>query len=76
MKKQGEQICRIFAYKLGDCFFCFGQRFENYGSGTNFGLFVHSNSHVLIFTKNWLGYALGDFFTNSSGHPCENEMEL
>jgi hypothetical protein len=25
--------------------------------------------YVFIFTKNGLGYILGDFFTNSSGHP-------
>jgi hypothetical protein len=25
--------------------------------------------HALIFTKNGLGYILGDFLTNSSGHP-------
>jgi hypothetical protein len=26
-------------------------------------------SKELIFTKNGLGYILGDFFTNTSGHP-------
>jgi hypothetical protein len=24
--------------------------------------------------KKWLGYVLGDFFTNSSGHPGEMEI--
>jgi hypothetical protein len=26
--------------------------------------------------KNGLGYCLGDFFTNSSGHPVQNELEF
>jgi hypothetical protein len=25
--------------------------------------------YILHFCKKWLGYVLGDFFTNSSGHP-------
>jgi hypothetical protein len=28
----------------------------------------HSTSYVLIWAKQGLGYILGDFFTNSSGH--------
>jgi hypothetical protein len=34
--------------------------------------FFHGKSYVVmyvIFTKNGLGYTLGDFFTNASGHP-------
>jgi hypothetical protein len=26
-------------------------------------------TYVLILTNNWLGYILGDFIKNSSGHP-------
>jgi hypothetical protein len=29
----------------------------------------HGKSYVLILTKTGLGYILGDFFTNASGHP-------
>jgi hypothetical protein len=29
----------------------------------------HGIGCVLIFKRNWLGYILGDFFTNASGHP-------
>jgi hypothetical protein len=29
----------------------------------------HSESYLLILNKNWLGYILGQFFQNSSGHP-------
>jgi hypothetical protein len=38
----------------------------------SFGLhtFFHGTSCVLIFTRNLLGYILGDFFTNASGHPA------
>jgi hypothetical protein len=35
-----------------------------------FGLLLSTNKTcMLIFTKSELGYILGDFFTNSSGHP-------
>jgi hypothetical protein len=30
---------------------------------------IHFKNDALILTKNGLGYTLGDFFTNSSGHP-------
>jgi hypothetical protein len=33
------------------------------------GYFFHAKSCVLITKKNVFGYILGDFFTNSSGHP-------
>jgi hypothetical protein len=32
--------------------------------------FSHGKSYVLILKKNLLGSVLGDFFTNSSGHPA------
>jgi hypothetical protein len=28
---------------------------------------------IINLTKNWLGYILGDFFTNSSGHPARDK---
>jgi hypothetical protein len=33
-------------------------------------LFYHCKKYVLIVTKKLLGYVLGDFFTNASGHPA------
>jgi hypothetical protein len=36
-----------------------------------FGYFIQSEvACVLILTENGWGYILGDFFTNSSGHPA------
>jgi hypothetical protein len=34
-----------------------------------YGYFFHGQDYALTLTKNELGYILGDFFTNSSGHP-------
>jgi hypothetical protein len=31
---------------------------------------------VLILTKKWLGYSLGNFLTNSSGHPGLGQRNL
>jgi hypothetical protein len=46
-----------------------GQFFFNYRINPNFGAtFYHVKSYVLILTKNEVGYILGYFFTNSSGH--------
>jgi hypothetical protein len=33
------------------------------------GLLISTKNYILIMTKNGLGYILGDFFTNVSGHP-------
>jgi hypothetical protein len=39
--------------------------------------FFHSINYVLNLTKNGLGYTLGDFFTNWSGHPVpKNELQV
>jgi hypothetical protein len=52
---------------LGDCLL--GAVFLTYRSSPHFWTtFFHCKSDVLILTKNGLGYILGDFFTNSSGH--------
>jgi hypothetical protein len=37
-----------------------------------FGYFFHRKGYELLLTKNALGYILGVFFTNSSGHPAPN----
>jgi hypothetical protein len=48
-----------------------GQWFENYRSSVYFwNTFFNSTSYVLSLTKNCLGYIVGDFFTNPSGHPA------
>jgi hypothetical protein len=38
--------------------------------------FPHGKSYGLIWTKTGLGYILGDFFTNSSGHPGWRRQDL
>jgi hypothetical protein len=53
---QGDQIGQIFHFKLLEI-------------AHILGLFFPSLELALIVTKNRLGYSLGDFFTNSSGHP-------
>jgi hypothetical protein len=72
---QGDQIGRIFAYWV---IVYFRQFYENYRNGSNLlDTFVHGKSYIhkcilkytYLLTKNVLGYILGDFFTNSSGHP-------
>jgi hypothetical protein len=66
--EQGNQIGRICAY-LEIVFF--GQFLENNKVDRIFILlFPHSHNYVSILTKKRLGYNLGDFFTNSSGHPA------
>jgi hypothetical protein len=63
---QGDQIGRIFAYWA---IVYFGQFSENYRSSPQLrGYFFHDQCYALILTKKILGYILGDFITNSSGH--------
>jgi hypothetical protein len=64
---QGDQIGRIFAnWTIVNL----GQLFGNNGSSPRSWIaFLQSKSYVAILTKNELGYILGDFLTNSSGHP-------
>jgi hypothetical protein len=63
---QGDQIGRILAYSV---IVYFKQLFENYRSSATFwATFFHGYSYVVIFTKTWFGYILGDFCTISSGH--------
>jgi hypothetical protein len=60
---QGDQIGPILAYGR---LFIFGQPLDNCKSSSNF---FATFFHRTILTKHVLGYILGDFFTNSSGHP-------
>jgi hypothetical protein len=32
--------------------------------------FYHRKTYVILLTKNGLGYILGNFLTNASGHPA------
>jgi hypothetical protein len=49
--------------------------FEKFRSSLNFwDNFVHGASYAMILTKNALGYILGDFFANSSGHPAHRAV--
>jgi hypothetical protein len=53
-------------------FIYFGKWFENDRNSAYvfMGCFFHGASNVLLISaKNGLGYILGDFFANSSGHP-------
>jgi hypothetical protein len=50
----------------------FAQSFENYRSITKVdATLFHGKSSLLILTENGLGYNLGDFLKNSSGHPAD-----
>jgi hypothetical protein len=52
---------------LGDCSLWVVFVGKNYGSSTNhWATFSPGKSCVLIFTRNGLGYILGDFFTSAS----------
>jgi hypothetical protein len=65
---QGDQIGRIFASWF--TVFTLDSFCENYRSSTgNWATSLHGKIAVLIIAKNGLGYILGDFFTNASGHP-------
>jgi hypothetical protein len=61
---------------LGDCLLW--ALFENYKSSQNcWSTFSHVKSYVSSLTKTGLGYILGIFFTNSSGHPaCGRRLEM
>jgi hypothetical protein len=44
---------------------------ENWKSCPNLGpLLCNGKSYAIIVTKHELGYIMGDFFRNSSGHPA------
>jgi hypothetical protein len=53
----------------------FEQIFENMRESANyFATFFHRTKCVSILTEHALGYVLGDFFTNSSGHPARGRL--
>jgi hypothetical protein len=68
--EQGDQIGRIFTnwatFYFG--YFFVKITFRN-SANIYWAPFFHGKICALIFTRNGLGYILGDFFTNSSGHP-------
>jgi hypothetical protein len=68
---QGDQIGRMFAHCAIDYLrLCFKSTEEALLFGL---LFSRSESYASIFTEHGLGHVLGDFFTNSSGHPVHME---
>jgi hypothetical protein len=51
--------------------FTLGCFFENYKISLNYWVtFFHGETCALTLTTNGLGYTLGDFFKNLSGHPA------
>jgi hypothetical protein len=67
---QGDQIGRIFALLA---IVYFGRFKKNCNSSPHFcAIFPLRIDYVLNLTKIGLGYILGDFFTNSSGHPASH----
>jgi hypothetical protein len=65
---QDDQIGQFFAHLAMVCLLQF---IDNYSRISNnvWASVKHGKSEALILTKNGTGYILGDFCTNSSGHP-------
>jgi hypothetical protein len=64
---QGDKIWRIFAYWA---ILFFEQFFDYYKSSQkNLYEFYYGKSYESLLAKNGLGYILGNFITNPSGHP-------
>jgi hypothetical protein len=63
---QGDQIWANFC-PLGD-FFLWAVFI--YSSSPKIGLLLNFECYALIFSQIVLGYILGDFFTNTYGHPA------
>jgi hypothetical protein len=66
---QGDQMSRMLGHWS---IVNFGLWFEYYIQKWSKFLttFFRGTSCVLTLTQKWLGYILGDFFTNSCGHPA------
>jgi hypothetical protein len=64
--------------RLSDCLQTLGSFIKIMNiSGQNLcATFFHGKSYVYILANYVLGYILGDFFTNSSGHLCYVEPSL
>jgi hypothetical protein len=71
---RGDQIGGIFAHRV---IVYSGQFFKVTKVAHIFGLLFQRLRICIGFVKEWVGavYILGDFFTNSSGHPGLNEDE-
>jgi hypothetical protein len=64
------RVTRLAEFSPIGQLFTVGICFENYRSGANlWATFVRGTSYVYVSANNWSGYSLGDYFTNSSGHP-------
>jgi hypothetical protein len=72
---QGDQIGQNFAYWA---IIFFGQFFENFKSSPKIHYFSYyvGKKYVSTLPKSELGYILGDFFMNTSGHPAETVFLL
>jgi uncharacterized membrane protein len=67
---QGDQIGRIFAYIGFWRLFSLARLLKMTEVAEIIGILISTVTVVHQFRhKNWLGCILGDFFTNSSGHP-------
>jgi hypothetical protein len=72
--RQGDQIGRIFAYWV---IVFFRQLLKITEVVKIFGFIsFQGKSYVLIMTKKGLGHILGEFFTNSSGHPAFRRFSM
>jgi hypothetical protein len=75
---QGDQIGRIFAQwvivSLGQCIWKLKKWLNFLSTLPTYALHVKRHVLINILTKNGLRYILGDFFTNSSGHPGTDVM--
>jgi hypothetical protein len=70
---QGDQIGQIFAHWAN---VYFGEFFIYFRSSPCFGTtFFPGSVSAVIFPNNVLGYILGDFFPNTSGHPAHVSYE-
>jgi hypothetical protein len=69
-RRIGARVTRLGEFSPIRFLFTLRSFFENYLSSANLWTpFSKCISHVFILPKNCLGCILGDFFTNSSGHP-------
>jgi hypothetical protein len=70
-RDQSDQIGRIFAHWVIVSYRQFLKIVKVAHFWSNFS---RSLDYAIILTKNRFGYILGDFFTNSSGHPARDQL--
>jgi hypothetical protein len=63
------RVTRLAEFSPDVRLFTLGSFFNCKSSPHFFATFRLGTDHMLIFKKTGLGYTLGDFFTDSSGHP-------